>query len=119
MQGMPSNLSFMLHDAFSNVPDSNPIDQRYAATIMMGATSHMVELEQKIQLYLTEDWRFLRLGKVIQAILLIAAYEIMFTKDLSPSIIINEYLEVAKLLNHEGEVGFINSVLDNIAKHPS
>jgi len=65
--------------------------------------------------YLSKEWRFERLAKVIQAILKIAAVELRNKKELEPAIIINEYLEITKFFNHEGEAGFVNTVLDKLA----
>lgn len=109
-------LNAVLHDALSG-EDALKINQKYAVTLITGVASSMIKLEQIVQRYLDDSWRFTRLGKVVQAILLVSAYEILFTKELSSSIIIDEYLEIAKMLNHGGEANFINSVLDNIAKN--
>jgi transcription antitermination protein NusB len=72
-----------------------------------------------ISLYLSEDWKFVRLGKVIQAILMIAVTEILNKKSLDPAILISEYLEITKFFNHGSEVGFVNGLLDKITKNRS
>ena len=81
-----------------------------------GAYQNTAELIAAIEPHLAEKWRFERLPKVVQAILLVACFELSNFRDLDKPIVINEYLEVAKFLEHSGEVGFINSVLDNFAK---
>jgi N utilization substance protein B len=116
MYRQAKSIETVLHEAISNVSADITVDQKYVANIVMGIDSTKTILEEKLQKYLSEEWKFSRLGKVVQALLLSACYEIIFTKDLPAPIIINEYLEIAKLLNHEGEVGFINNVLDSIVK---
>lgn len=117
MQKLPATqLNQLLYEFLHNMPLIAEVNQKYAASIATGVVSHQDELKEKIQQFLAEDWRFGRLGKVVQSILLVATYEILFTENLPSPIIINEYLEVAKMLNHDGEVGFINSVLDGIFK---
>ncbi len=66
--------------------------------------------------HLGEGWRFERLGKVIQSILLVGACEMFLDKEVDARIIINEYIELAKLFKHEGEAGFVNSVLHKLSE---
>lgn len=106
-------LDSMLYHSFKDAAD---IDQVYATALVIGAIKNRSTLEDKIQKYLSESWKFHRLAKVMQAILLAAVYELLFTSDLSSSILINEYIEISKLMNHEGESGFVNRVLDELSK---
>ena len=106
-------LEAMLYDSFKGSED---IDKVYATTLVIGAIKNRSTLEDKIQNHLSESWKFHRLAKVMQAILLAAAYEVLFKSDLSSSILINEYIEISKLMNHEGESGFVNKVLDELSK---
>jgi N utilization substance protein B len=95
--------------------DFSKSDEKILITLVRGANSNIENLKLSISKHLSKEWRFDRLGKVIQAILLVAAYELM-TKENDAAVVINEYIEITKLFNHEGESGFINSVLDGIAK---
>lgn len=91
------------------------IDEEYVRTIMDGVTKHQDALAKLIEPFLSSGWNLDRIGKVVQIILFMAAYEILYS-DIKRSTIINDYLEIAKAFNHQGEVGFINSVLDQVAK---
>ncbi len=90
-------------------------DQSYLIQLVRFAVDNSSKLEDKISTYLAKDWRIGRLPKVVAAILRCAAAELFLDKALDHRIVINEYLEIAKLFSHEGETGFINSVLDKIA----
>lgn len=91
-------------------------DESYLINIARGAYQNKEQIDELIQQYLDEKWKVSRLGKVILSILRAAIYELQKAINLDAAIIINEYLEITKYLNHSGEVGFINSVLDKISK---
>lgn len=79
-----------------------------------GADQHREVLIAKLEPLLAKNWRFARLAIVVQCLLLTAAYEICFLQDAERAVLINEYIEIAKMMNHSGEATFINSVLDKI-----
>ncbi len=87
----------------------------YLIKLVRFAVSNTKDIEVRITAYLAEGWRVERLPKVVVSILKAAVAELFLDKKLDREIIINDYLEIAKLFRHEGEVGFINSVLDKIA----
>lgn len=91
-------------------------DESYLINIARGTFENSEQIDKFIQKYLAQEWRIDRLGKVIQCILRVSVYELQKATNLDAAIVINEYLEITKHLNHSGEVGFINSVLDQVAK---
>jgi len=93
------------------------IDEQFLIQLAKGTTKNIEILDKTLEQYLSKEWKFERLGKVIQSILRIGAFELLSNHQAAPAIIINEYLEIARLFNHPGQVGFINSVLDSIAKN--
>ncbi len=94
----------------------NSGDEKYLIHLVKGCYEQMDILDKQIQKYLSVEWKLERIGKVVQTLLRVAAFELIHCVDTDGAVIINEYLEIAKYLNHDGEVGFINSVLDKIAK---
>jgi len=90
------------------------LDEAHLIRLARGAFENQTQLASGLQNFLAEDWKFNRLPKLMQAILLVGAYELKFLDKTKNAIVINEYLEIAKIFNHSGEVGFINSVLDRI-----
>lgn len=87
----------------------------YLIRLVRFAMDNSEATETNISLHLSKDWKIGRLPKVVLSILKCAVSELFLDKALDRQIIINDYLEIAKLFNHEGEVGFINSVLDKVA----
>lgn len=90
------------------------LDEAHLIQLARGTFKNQPQLVLGLQNFLAENWKFNRLPKLVQAILLVGAYELKFLDKAEAAVIINEYLEIAKLFNHVGEVGFINSVLDRV-----
>lgn len=72
-------------------------------------------LDEKIEPYLKE-WSLDRLPKLTLAILRLAFYEILYTPEIQPPIVINEAVELAKEYTTEKDAKFINGVLGNLIK---
>ncbi len=92
-------------------------DEKLIIKLARGTNENLENLVKTVSPHLSKEWRFERLGKVIQVILLVAAYEMMLDGAVDRPILINEYIEIAKMFNHDGEAGFVNSVLDGVSKN--
>ena len=64
---------------------------------------------------LAKDWTWARVDRLVRAILLAGAYELLHRKDVPPRVTINEYVEIAHAFYDQGEPTFVNSVLDRVA----
>jgi transcription antitermination protein NusB len=84
--------------------------------VVEGTVSHKEELEQTVIGALAEDWTWARVDRLVRAILLAGAYELLHRKDVPPKVAINEYVEIAHAFYDQGEPNFINSVLDRVAR---
>ena len=96
--------------------ENESLDQEYFLNLINKTYNNIDSLRKHIQKYLAKNWEIKRLPEPIQAILTLAAYEIIYNPEVSVPIIINEYIEITRVFNHSGETGFINSVLDKISK---
>ena len=63
-----------------------------------------------------ENWSLERLSLVDKNILELATSELIFFDDIPPKVTINEYIEIAKEYGDKKSPGFINGILDQIAK---
>ena len=86
----------------------------FAKSLFDGVLEHLEEIDKKIGENIN-DWSVDRLDKIDKAILRLGVYEELFT-DLPFQVVINESIEIAKLLSEEKSGRFINGVLDRIAK---
>lgn len=60
------------------------------------------------------NWRLERMSHVDRNILRLAAYEVLFLKDIPPKVTIDEAVEMGKKFGTEDSGGFINGILDKI-----
>jgi N utilization substance protein B len=74
------------------------------------------QLDEQLKPYL-DNWRFERIGSCTRLILRLALWEIK-EKKLTPTIVINEAIELAKSFAEPDAYKFINGVLDKfLTKH--
>jgi N utilization substance protein B len=83
--------------------------------VVEGTAAHKEELELTLTGALAKDWTWARVDRLVRAILLAGAYELVHRKDVPPRVAINEYVEIAHAFYDKGEATFINSVLDRVA----
>ncbi|MCR5698880.1 MAG: transcription antitermination factor NusB [Treponemataceae bacterium] len=88
----------------------------FARLLVSGTIEHLEEIDNAIKANLNENWDFSRLNKVDLAILRISAYPILFQKDIHPSIVIDEAIDISKEFGTDDSFKFINAVLDSIRK---
>ena len=91
-------------------------DQPLFKDVVAGAVAHKEELEQTLTGALAQDWTWERVDRLVRAILLAGAYELIHRKDVPSRVAINEYVEIAHAFYDQGEQNFVNSVLDRVAR---
>jgi N utilization substance protein B len=91
-------------------------DQPLFKDVVLGTVAHKVELEQMLTGALAQDWTWERVDRLVRAILLAGAYELIHRKDVPPKVAISEYVEIANAFYDQGEQNFVNSVLDRVAR---
>ena len=83
--------------------------------IAKGVIDHLDLLDVAIEEH-SEHWKITRMTCVDRNVLRIATFELLYQKNLSSKIIINEAIEIAKRFGDTNSASFINGVLDSIAK---
>lgn len=84
--------------------------------IVTGADARRDELDQLIGGRLAEGWTLERLDRPMRAILRAGAYELIARPDVPVGSVISEYVDVAHAFYDKRESGFVNGLLDSIAK---
>ena len=84
--------------------------------VVEGTAAHKDELEKTVSAALAEDWTWARIDRLVRAILLAGAYELIHRRDVPPRVAINEYVEIAHAFYDQRESTFVNSVLDRVAR---
>lgn len=91
-------------------------DNVFFADLVKGVESQRAEIDDYISSALSDDWTLDRIEPVARGILQAGTYELMARIDVPTSVVINEYVEVAKAFFDDKKPGFINGVLDKLSK---
>jgi N utilization substance protein B len=84
--------------------------------IVTGVEARRLELDRLITGRLAEGWTLERLDRPMRAILRAGAYELTARPDVPVGSVISEYVDVAHAFYDKRESGFVNGLLDAIAK---
>ena len=84
--------------------------------VVQGALSRADEIDAIIMGKLSTGWSLDRLDKPMRAILRAGTYELLARADVPVKSVINEYVDVADAFYDKREKGFVNGLLDAVAK---
>jgi N utilization substance protein B len=84
--------------------------------IVTGAIALRTDTDSAISSKLAAGWSLERLDRPMRAILRAGAYELLARPDVPVGSVISEYLDVAHAFYDKRESGFVNGLLDSIAK---
>ena len=84
--------------------------------IATGVDARRTDLDALIAGRLAEGWTLERLDRPMRAILRAGAYELLARSDVPVGSVISEYVDVAHAFYDKRESGFVNGLLDAIAK---
>ena len=97
------------YDEEDNIPTSG-----YVHDTFYGAVNYIPEADSKIEAD-SKNWSVSRMSGVTRSILRLAIYELLCT-DVPTKVAINEAVELSKKFGDENEPGFVNGILNRIAK---
>ena len=84
--------------------------------LVSGVRAREPELDGLVAAHLPEAWPLHRLDRPMRQILRAGAYELAARIDVPTGSVISEYVDVAKAFYGQKEAGFVNAVLDAVAK---
>ncbi|HEU0284154.1 MAG TPA: transcription antitermination factor NusB [Sphingomicrobium sp.] len=84
--------------------------------VVTGVNSRRSEIDEAIAAKLAEGWNLERLDRPMRAILRAGTYELLARKDVPVGSVISEYVDVAHAFYDKRESGFVNGLLDAVAK---
>jgi len=91
-------------------------EQSFFDDLVAGTDARRDEIDELIAKRLAEGWSLERLDKPMKAILRVGAYELIARADVPVATVISEYVDVADAFYDKREKGFVNGLLDAIAK---
>lgn len=87
----------------------------FSRMLIAGTIENIQKIDEVIKAHLT-NWDFERVNRVTIAILRMSVYSLMFIKDVEPSIVIDEAIDIAKNYGPDDSYKFVNAILDTIRK---
>jgi len=118
--GWVGEVTDSLLDVTDTSSDSNdghrrPYDQELFKQLLYGVPARLTELDAELQQAL--DRPIERVDPVERAILRAGAYELLYSPVVPYRVVINEAVDLAKLLGAEQGHRYVNGVLDRIARN--
>lgn len=94
-----------------------PADADFFDDIVSGVAARETEIDAIITGALAEGWTLGRLDRPMRQILRCGVYELIARLDIPRAAVVNEYVDVAKAFYEAREAGFVNGLLDTVAKN--
>ena len=90
-----------------------PEAREFLQQLVQGVQTHLALIDGRIE-QAAPMWPLGQMALVDKAIIRLAVYELFFTPDVPPKVVINEAVELAKLYAADSSPRFINGVLGTI-----
>ena len=84
--------------------------------LVKGVAARRDEIDAAIVSRLASGWSLERLDKPMRQILRAGSYELLARADVPTGTVISEYVDVAHAFYDKREAGFVNGLLDGVAK---
>jgi N utilization substance protein B len=91
-------------------------DYKLLKEIVDGTVNRQSAIDPVVDAVLEKSWPIHRLDATVRAILRAAAFELMFMEKVPARVAISQYVDVASAFFEGDEPGFINGVLDRLAR---
>jgi transcription antitermination protein NusB len=83
----------------------------YTYSLVNGVLKNKKDIDDLIS-SISVNWRMSRMAVIDRNILRIAAFELIYEENITPAVVINEAIEIAKKYSSEKSAKFINGILD-------
>jgi N utilization substance protein B len=100
--------------AFWEQCEAGPRARAFAADLVEGVRSGREEIDAQID-RASQNWKLDRLSAVDLSVLRVATYELLHTREVPTSVVLDEAIEVARRFGTTESAEFVNGVLDCIA----
>ena len=90
--------------------------KKFIKDVVTGTLERSELLEETINFHLKEDINLKKTDKLLKIILFAALFELMFKHNTPKKVIISEYLTASEHFLEKIQIGYLNAILDKIAK---
>jgi len=87
----------------------------YAESIVRGVVDNQIRIDTLLSEH-SRGWTLERMPAVDRAILRIAVWELLYSLDVPPAVVVNEAVDAAKLLSTDDSPKFVNGLLGRLAE---
>ena len=91
-------------------------DRQFFCKIVNGVHDKKANILKLIEKNLSKEWFLDRIDLTMQSIMSLAIYELKECQSTPIKVIINEYVTISRLYLKKSDVGFVNGILDKIAR---
>ncbi len=95
--------------------ESTVDDVQFIELLVLGVAKHEQELDNELR-PLAPEWPIEQIARMDRVVLRMGLYELKYTKDVPPKVVINEAVELAKAFGGDNSSKFINGVLGTALK---
>ena len=106
--------SLMNSDSIIDYPKSQY--KKFIKDVVTGTLERSDLIEETINSHLSDDINLTKTNKLLKIILFAAIFELMFRHNTPKNVIINEYLLASEQFLEKIQIGYLNAILDKIAK---
>lgn len=86
----------------------------YAESLVRGVVEHQERIDGLLAEH-SRGWTVERMPAVDRAILRIAVYELLYSTEVPPAVVVNEAVDAAKVLSTDDSPRFVNGILGQLA----
>tara|TARA_Y100001958_G_C20941040_1_gene347448 strand:+ start:234 stop:635 length:402 start_codon:yes stop_codon:yes gene_type:complete len=90
--------------------------KKYIKDIVTGTLERSDLIEETINSHLSKDIDLSKTDKLLKIIIFAAIYELMFKHNTPKKVVISEYLQASEHFLEKIQIGYLNAILDKIAK---
>ena len=90
-------------------------DYAYAWTLVSGTCESLASIDETLS-KLSKEWKVSRMAGIDRSILRLAVHELQSGSDVTPGIVINEAVELAKKFGTDDSGRFVNGVLGTMMR---
>ena len=90
--------------------------RKYIKDVVTGTLERSELIEETIVTHLTDDINLKKTDQLLKIILFAALFELMFKHNTPKKVIISEYLVASEYFLEKIQIGYLNAILDKIAK---
>ncbi len=106
------NISIDLTRYYQHFAVSEPL-REFIGQLVAGTLCNIKNIDGILEKH-ASNWKLSRMSAIDRNLLRMATYEMVILKDVHPSVIIDEAIELAKNFGTEDTPGFVNGILDSI-----